>query len=110
MKTLTTVDIEDEIERLGANLEDATEGFAQLSDEAAEAEVAYKLSKARAFLTATGPNQTHRESVALLQAETEYRRYVIADAKLRAQSELLRTLRARLDALRTLAANVRSQT
>ena len=110
MKTLTTLDVETEIERLSAQLEDATTEFANISDEAAEAELNYKLARAKHYLTADGPNQTHRDAAALLRSEDEYRRHQIAEGRLRAQSELLRTLRARLDALRTLAANVRSQT
>lgn len=102
--------IDAELERLSAVLEERTETLAELSTTAAQAEVAFKLAKARALLRADGRNAGEREARALLAVQTEYTDHELAAARLHAQQELLRTLRAQLDALRTLAANVRAQT
>lgn len=108
--TLTNVDIEDEIMRLSGEMESATYEYATLSDEAAQAEVDYKLDNARELLKAEAPNQAARTAKALIQTREQFETHRIAEARLKAQAELLRTLHARLDALRTLAANLRSQT
>jgi hypothetical protein len=51
-----------------------------------------------------------RDARALLACEAEFRRYKIAEASRNATKEHLASLRARLDAERTLSANVRAQT
>lgn len=99
-------------------LEALTEEFATLSDGEAEAENAYKRRKYRAVVVLTerptlpdGRKTTvdWREAQAETIATDEAEAYRLAQARLRATKEALLTKRARLDALRSLAANVRAQ-
>jgi len=110
VNTLTNVEVDDEIMRLSAVMEEATDESARVSDAAGEAEAEYKLAHAKQLLCVEGKNQGQRDAQALMNCQAEFLRWKLAEGRLRAQAELLRTLRARIDALRTLAANLRSQT
>jgi hypothetical protein len=116
-RPLAQVEIERAIVDICDDLEAATEEFARICDEQAVAENAYKRKLTRAIVTlassgvmADGRKSTadYRENQAAITAEDEGARYRILDARLRAVKEALITKRARLDALRTIAANVRS--
>ena len=115
MRLLTQGDIEGAILALSEDLEAQTDTYAALADEAAEAEADYKLKHARAtvgYAAADGPKMTAAQIAARVElaAATELRRYKLADARRQATREHLLSLRARLDAMRTLSANVRAQT
>ena len=84
----------------------ATEEYADLADKAAQSEVKYKVAYARWMLKSDGAVQV-RQSHATVATEDEFLARKIAEARLATQSEVLRTLRARLDALRTLSADAR---
>lgn len=102
--------IDAELERLSARLEEATELHARLAQDAAEAEVAYKLAKAKALLGAEGRSAVVREAAALLVVADEYTAHRMAEGRLAAQVELLRSLRAQLSVLQTLARTIGAQT
>lgn len=115
MKLLTQGDIEAAILALSEALEDETHRYADLADEAAEAEADWKIKSARAaigYASADGPKLTQAQIAARveLHAADELRRYKITEARRQATREALMSLRARLDAMRTLSANVRAQT
>jgi hypothetical protein len=115
MKLLTQGDIESAILALSDALDDETHRYADLADEAAEAEADYKIKHARAtvgYATSDGPKMTAAQIAARveLHAADELRRYKLADARRQATREALMSLRSRLDAMRTLSANVRAQT
>lgn len=101
------LDVDDELERV-------TDEYADLSDAAAHAEAAYKEAHARAMLAvaATGEKVpvAIKEARADLAAHDEFRAWKIAEARRAAAKEALLSLRSRLDALRTLSANVRMLT
>lgn len=114
VRHLTQGQIEDEILSVSDALEAGTEQFADVADLAAECEADYKLSYARAFvgLSSTQSKMTapERQARSELHAAAELRAWKIAEARRMSSKESLLSLRARLDALRTVSANIRSQT
>jgi len=114
-RLLTQGEIEQTIMALSAELEDQTTGYSLISDEAAEAEADYKQRAARAWIgVAADPSikmtAGERDRRVDLHCADEYRRWQILAARQRATREALLSLRTRIDAMRTLAANVRAQT
>lgn len=104
---ISQVDIEEEILRILVMLEDETEMFERLAEDAAKKEAAYKAEWAKAYLNAQGSIK-ERESWADYQLADHAMQYKIAEGLLKAKRERLSSLRTSLDALRTLAANVRT--
>lgn len=114
-RPLPLVEIEARILALDDQLEAATERFADLSEDAAIAEATYKRRHSTAILNAEASstrkiNAAEKVAFADRQADDEFRLWRIADARMRSCREHLLSLRDRLGALRTLAANVRNQT
>jgi hypothetical protein len=118
LRPLSQVEIECEIERLSTELEAATETYARLCREDAEAENAYQRRYHRAVIVhserttrADGSKATVAwvDAQAKLACETEAEVHRIKAAELRAVKEALNTKRTQMDSLRTLAANVRGQ-
>lgn len=116
-RPLSQVEIESQIVSICDDLEATTEEFSRLCEEHAVAENAFKRTHARALVTLAsagtmpdGRKSTAdwREAQSQVTSEEEAARYRILDARLRATKEGLITKRARLDALRTIAANVRA--
>lgn len=110
-------DIENEILRLSDLLETATNLLADVSEEAAEAEADYRVSYAHEFYSPTRPDgdetkltEKLRESLATIACDEILHRHKIAAARQLSLQEKCRQLRAQLDAVRTLSANVRGQT
>ena len=114
MTPLTQADIEAEIMRLSSELEDETERYAVLSTDAAEAEADYKYAAAQRHMLMVDRHPkmpaNQRERLIDSACDAEYRHYKLSAAKLDATKQALLSLRARLDATRTLSANVRAQT
>lgn len=112
---LNPIEIENSIIRICDEMEVATELYSQLSEEAAASEAKYKYVHAKAHVEmaavmSTKMTVTERQSRADLIADTEFRVYRLNEARRFAAREALLSLRARLDALRTLSANLRHQT
>jgi hypothetical protein len=105
---LTAPEVEAEMERLGGQLEEATEQYAMEVVAAANAEVVYKIEYAKSYLRSKG-TVAERESTAQVRCEAQLRSYKNAEAVMKAAKERLVTLRAHIDWLRTVAANVRAQ-
>lgn len=99
--------IEQEILRLSRAAEGATQQLSKRAQEAAEADVAYKIAHAKALLLADGP-QYVRDAEATVNTADEYQERKIAEAKLLAAQEAGRNYRAQLDALRSINANHRA--
>ena len=102
------VEIEDNMVRLVAELEEHTEAFEVLAVDQSKKEARYKSSWAKEYLAANGSIK-ERESWADYKLSDEYYEVKIADALLKAKKEKLNSIRTALDSLRTLAANVRAQ-
>ena len=112
--------IQTEVEELmvmwGKQLEEGTEDFAKLSEEKAIAESEYKERYWTALVRQLDSEGTgmHRltapqkEARASLMAREEFRRFKLMEAREKASQQFLITIRARLDSLRTIAANVRA--
>ena len=97
-------------------LEKATDVYGEAIGRAATSESKYRLAHAEATIRlADGalPGKmtvATREAHALLQSRHEYEVWMVFDAAAEAAKQYLYSLRARLDALRTLNANVRALT
>ena len=98
-----------DIEELADRLWQETTAVRDLAHEAAVAEAAYRSAHARAYLEATGP-VAEREAIAAVAVEKQYRERRIAEARLRAAEEVVRTLRSTIDVARTLRADMRTAT
>lgn len=110
---LTQAQIEDRIVRLVDALEDGTSTYADTLAAAANAEADYKAGYYRALLDAANRKMGAadlRKAWAEQQTGELRRLHLIADASRDAARDHQFTTRAALDAMRTLAANVRSQT
>jgi hypothetical protein len=113
-RLLSQGEIEEHIIALSDELETATDLYADQNEDAAEAEHAYKLKVAQRLVrladTNTRMTAATRQAMADLEAESEHRAYLVTKARQGATKEKMLSLRHRIDALRTLAANVRYQT
>lgn len=109
-RPLTQVEIERDLAEVISDLEEATVEYRSLGEVAAAAEVSAKVAFAKALRASSSSTVAMRESDAvIISAEAEFRRRS-TEALVRAQRELLLTLRARADVLRSLLASVRVQT
>ena len=105
---ISQVEVESEIMRLMGMLEEETEAFETLATEAAKKEALMKANWAKEYLSAKG-SVKEREAWADYKLSEEVYSYKIAEALVKAKREKLLSLRASIDALRTLNANVRAQ-
>jgi hypothetical protein len=105
--TIIQTDLEAELRRLSANLDDRSRELADLAVKAAHAEVAYKQKRAVAILKASG-TVSEKDAAATLETVAEYRERLVADALRDACVETCRNLRSQLSALQSINANVRA--
>jgi hypothetical protein len=105
---ITQIEIEEEIVRLTSLLEDETETFEVLAQDAANKEATYKTMWAKEYLSAKGSIR-EREAWADYKLEEQIFGWKVSEALVKAKRERLSSLRTNIDALRTLAANVRHQ-
>lgn len=113
-RVLIQGEIESQILAIVDELEEQTYLYSTLSETAAEAEADYKRAASSKYvqLVSLAAKISVVEKQARVDAATdeEFRTWKIAEARRQASREALLSLRARLDALRTLSANVRHQT
>ena len=107
-RPISQVEIEEEIMRLTDLLEQETEAFETLAVDSAVKEANYKSTWAKEYLGAKGSIK-EREAWADYKLEDIAHQYKISEALVKAKREKLHSLRTSIDALRTLAANVRAQ-
>lgn len=107
MTWLIQTDIEGSILRLGDLLEAATDALAAASEAAANAEVDYRAQYAEVYLNNDGPEHL-RSQMATRQCRDLMRQRFLTAARRDSLQEKCRQLRAQLDAVRTVSANVRS--
>lgn len=98
-----------EIERLCDLLESRTDEYRKVAVEAAHAEVAYRRSYAVEYLRSEGTVQ-QREATASIKAGEEYAARKNAEAIRDAVLEGMRSIRAQISALQTLARMEEAQT
>jgi hypothetical protein len=105
---LTQQLVEDRILKLCDALESNLDTFRELAASRADAEANYKHRYSRSLVEQHGKvTVSVREAVAHLKATGDYREWRTLEAQERATQQLLTSIRAQLDALRTIAANVR---
>ena len=105
---ISQVEIENELLRLMSLLEEETEAFETLAEDAAKKDALYKANWAKEYLAAKGSIK-EREAWADYKLSEESYDYKISEALVKSKREKLTSLRTSIDALRTLNANVRSQ-
>jgi hypothetical protein len=105
---ITQVDVENGLLSLIEDLEEETEAFERLIEDAAKKEALYKTNWAKEYLSAKGSIK-EREAWADYKLSDEVFDYKISEALVKAKREKLLSVRTSIDALRTLNANVRSQ-
>lgn len=108
-RQLTQAEVENEILRLSARLERQTDELAGLGRLAAEAESNHKALRAQAFLKAEGTD-ARRGATAELVTQDSYLRRKISESLYESAKQACRSTEHQLDALRTIAANIRAQT
>jgi hypothetical protein len=105
---ISQVEIENELLRLLSMLEEETEAFENLCEDAAKKEALYKSNWAKEYLAAKGSIK-EREAWADYKLSDDSFDFKISEALVKAKREKLTSLRTSIDALRTLNANVRAQ-
>lgn len=93
---------------LAAYLDAATRELAELDEKAVRAKVRHEVAYARAFLNAEGAADT-RKQTAVEVVKVEKWDLELAEAKVRACKERLRTLRDQVDIRRSMGAALRSE-
>lgn len=111
---LSQGEVESAIVSAVEELEDAVADLAQLAQDAAIAESEFKRDWAKALITATAGDgkATEKTRVAIADAEASDQRlrWLLAQGLYESRKQSLQAIRAKLDALRTISANVRSLT
>jgi len=110
LNPMAQLDVEREIMRLSGVLTEITEDVAEAATEEARTEVAYKLAYARrqVELAKEAGTVALKDAMALDACASEFEAMKMAEAVYRACQESGRNVRAQLDALRSINANVRS--
>lgn len=107
--TLTHVDLENEMLRVCRRMEEDIEVLTEVSNDRAEAESSYKYKHARAMIEQTEKTPVAtKEAHAHLRASDDYKLWKILEGREKATQQSLIASRSRLDALRTICANVRA--
>lgn len=107
---MAQLQVEREIMRLSGTLTQITEEVAEAATESARADVAYKLAYARVVLGLRNEPGTvlTKEAEALDACASEFTAMKVTESVYKALQEKGRNVRAQLDALRSVNANVRS--
>jgi hypothetical protein len=105
---ISQIDIEKELVRLMDILERETEQFETLALDHAKKEALYKTNWAKEYLSAKGSIK-EREAWADYKMDQQSFEYKCAEALVKSKREKLSSVRASMDAIRTLNANVRAQ-
>lgn len=108
MTTPTTHQVIKRLSELSRMLDDATSEVAELDEAAVLAKSAYEVSFARAFLSGDGAMDVRKQQ-AVLDAADQKLGAEIAEQKVRACRERIRTLRDQIDVGRSLNSAVKSE-
>lgn len=108
MSTPTTNSVIHRLSELSRMLDAATEEYARLDEEWVKAKAAHQVGYARAFLNATGSVDS-RKQVAVLEMEHVWFAMEIAEQKVRAVRERIRTIRDQIEVGRSLNSAVKSE-
>lgn len=114
-RPLAQAEVEARIAAVIEAMEAATDHYDEISEQAAEAEADYRRDAAHALLAVIQHGETkmtvaERQARADLMTADAHKQHLIRTAARNSAREHLQTLRAHLDALRTLNASIRQQT
>lgn len=116
---INAVEIENDILNLSDAMESTLGDFEKRGVEAANAEHAYKVKKSKETLLASTragngrdgrTTVDEREAMVIVACDEELLAHLIAEALYATAKQTLNVQQSRMDSLRTLAANLRSQT
>lgn len=99
---MTAAQLSAEFERLCRELHATLRGQFNAAEEYAEAENRYRLAHARAYLAAEGPAHERKARADLVTGDERFRSR-LADGRKQATLEAVRSLRAQISALQTVA-------
>lgn len=108
-RVLTQMDIEGMILDDNDLLEEATDAYGDLLEAEAAAQNKYKDVFNSAYFSMSTGGHDIRKTYAEREAQDERAEYVITQAQVAAQKEVMWTIRTRIESIRSLNANVRSQ-
>ncbi|WHT20977.1 hypothetical protein N8J89_07900 [Crossiella sp. CA-258035] len=108
MTTPTTHQVIARLSSLSRMLDVATEEYARLDEEWVRAKQAHQVGYARAFLRADGAMEA-RKQIAVLAVEGQWFAMEIAEQKVRAVRERIRTIRDQIEVGRSLNSAVRAE-
>lgn len=108
MTTPTTHSVIGRLSELSRLLDAATDEIARLDEEAVRAKQTHEVAYAEAFLTAEGSIDVRKQTATLRVREVKLARE-LAEQKVRACQERIRTLRSQLEVGRSLNAAVRTE-
>lgn len=97
----------DQLQSISRDLDAAIRDLSRLEQESAEAESAYRVAKAKAYMQAGGAVQA-REAQAVIATEIQLITRDKSAALVRIQREHIRALHARIDVGRTIVATERT--
>ncbi|AHH98217.1 hypothetical protein KALB_4855 [Kutzneria albida DSM 43870] len=89
-------------------LDEATNEYAELDEAWVRAKAAHRVAYARSFLTTEG-SVGFREQTAVLKVEDEWFAMEIADQKVRACKERIRTIRDQIEVGRSLSSAIKAE-
>lgn len=107
-KPLDLLEVMDELAETSRMLDRATVDMVTLDEAAVRARCAYEVAFAAAFLRAEGAMDI-RKSAAVLLVQVQRLEAELADARLRACRERIRTLRDQIEVRRSLASALKAQ-
>lgn len=108
MNTPTVNQVVSRLSELSRALDDATDEYALLDEAWVKAKATYRVEYARSFLTTEG-SVAHREQTAVITVQQEWLEMEIADQKVRACRERIRTIRDQIEVGRSLNSAIKSE-
>lgn len=109
-KPISPVEVENELVRLGNELERVTEEMAAQGEAVGRWEVNYKRARAKARIRSDKKSGDDRDAEAILASINEYEAWRVGDSVYSAMRDRSFTIRVQIEILRTIAANTRHQT
>lgn len=110
---LTQVEAEQMLARTLRKMDELTHAHADICDEAAQAESDYRRAKGVKVLAILRTSEQEkwsaikRDARIELELSEERHRHLVAQARVESSREALRTIRTRVEALRTISASIR---
>jgi hypothetical protein len=103
-------EVEERLLKLADRMDVELDRFAEASHERAHFEAEHKLAYSKSIVASSTNKETvaHKEAMAHLRAKEAFHGWKLAEAKEKATQQALIAIRAQMDALRTISANVRA--